>query len=85
MRTPKAKSYLVNHYREWETRQTATMLLGPPGIGKSQAVYEAAESIANELGREPVMYSDEVGREILNSDEDDEYFVLNSIPLVTHE
>lgn len=84
MRTPQVKDFLIEHYMNDHTRKTAVMELGKPGIGKSISMYESAEEIAKRLDRELVKYSDQEGRRILKSDRDD-FFVLNSIPLVSHE
>jgi hypothetical protein len=84
MRIPEVKEFLIKHYMGEYTRETAVMILGKPGIGKSVAMKEAGQEIARKTGLEFVEYSDQKGRKILESDRDD-FFVHNSVPLVMHE
>ncbi len=82
MRIPEIQDYLVDHYHG-QNRETAVMMLGPPGIGKSVAGAEGAERIADMVDLPFVEYSDQKGEMIMNSDE--KYFVYHSLPLVECE
>lgn len=50
------------------------LLIGDVGIGKSVCVREAAEEIAKELGKEFVVYNDDVALKVLK--DPDKYFVF---------
>jgi len=52
MRTSGLVKYIVRHYlSNREYRNYGLLLVGPPGIGKSTAVKEAAEILARELDK----------------------------------
>ena len=53
--------------------KSSLLFLGPPGIGKSTGVNEAAEIIARELGKECISYSDQEAERILANP--DKFFV----------
>lgn len=82
MRIPKIKNYLKDHYNG-KNMQTATMLLGDPGIGKSVAGKEASQDLAEQMGLPFVDYTDQRGMELLESGED--AFIFNNLPLVECE
>lgn len=77
MRVPQITDYIVNMYFIGRIKYSGTisiMFFGPPGIGKSEAIYEAAAKIAKKLGREFVVYSAEIADMVLRNP--DRYFVL---------
>lgn len=52
MRTSGLVKYIVRHYlSDRANRNYGLLLVGPPGIGKSTAVKEAAEILARELDK----------------------------------
>ena len=61
----------------------AVVLLGAPGIGKSETVKRAAKKIANKLGKEFVEYDDKIAEKILK--EPEKYFVFNDLRLTEVE
>lgn len=86
MRIPQVRDYLINLYLAESgipDPRSAVMQLGPPGIGKTRATYEAAQVIAKKLKRKFVEYDDFVADEILQNP--DKYFVYHSLPLVECE
>ena len=72
MRVGKLKNKLIELYES--DPQTAVLLLGAPGIGKSETVREVAQEIAKREGKKFVEYSDDVAYEILQQPE--KYFLL---------
>jgi len=48
------------------TSRASMLILGPPGAGKSSAVFQSAEVLAGLLGRKLVVYSDDVAHSILS-------------------
>ncbi|MEM4972905.1 MAG: hypothetical protein QXR87_04235 [Candidatus Hadarchaeales archaeon] len=96
-RVPALRDYLVRCYLDEskmlqnnpEDVRTAHMLLGPPGIGKTQAAYEAAKIIAGEVGKTFLVYYDSLlfdakgrGAEIEKVLSDPEgYFVYTVFPV----
>ena len=72
MRVGKLKNKLLELYES--DPQTAVLLLGAPGIGKSETVREVAQEIARREGKEFIEYSDDVANEILRNPE--KYFLL---------
>jgi len=82
MRAGQVKRFLVNLYKaeEKERRRTPVLLLGGPGIGKTTAIEEAAENLAESMKLELVDYSDMRADEILT--DPSRYFVFHSLPLV---
>ena len=95
MRISEVKDYIVRRYMSPTARRVALLLLGPPGIGKSVSVYDAAEEIAQKLGRQfiTMRLRWRAGRFVIASDGEreffevlnrpDEYFVLTDIRLST--
>lgn len=61
---PELKNYLVERYKADTERikdnpkdkRTSHILIGPPGIGKTQVIYEAGSKVAKEMGLEFVEY-----------------------------
>lgn len=52
----------------------SVLFLGPPGIGKTEGVYQSAREIAESLGKEFVLFDDSRFEEIMANPDD--YFVL---------
>jgi len=80
MRISEVKDYIVRRYMSPTARRVALLLLGPPGIGKSVSVYDAAEEIAQKLGRQfiTMRLRWRAGRFVIASDGEREFFeVLN--------
>lgn len=63
--------------------KTSVLLIGAPGVGKSTLVREAAEEMAEKLGKKFVQYSDDVAFEVL--DRPEEYFVYVDLRLTEIE
>jgi DNA replication protein DnaC len=84
MRVDKVVETLVKLYEiiDPEMGRTSTMFLGPPGIGKSMTVKQAAKNIAEKKGFEFVEYHDDIADDILA--EPEKYFVYVDIRLKTH-
>lgn len=72
MRVARLKNKLFELYES--DPQTAVLLLGAPGIGKSETVREVAQEIAMRESKEFVDYSDDRASEILRNPE--KYFLL---------
>jgi len=86
LRVPALRGFLVDYYLAHLTHNLepkTLLLLGPPGIGKSTAVREAGELIARSLGREFIVYSDNVAERILSSPS--KYFVFVDLRLTEVE
>ena len=49
MKIHELKNRIIKRYMNERTRKGSMLLIGPPRIGKSTAVYEAAEEIAKRL------------------------------------
>lgn len=61
-------------------------MTGPPGVGKSVSVYEAAQSLAEKTGRKFILYSDEKAPELLKDPSKyDEYFLFVDLRLTEVE
>jgi len=69
MRIPEIKEYLKTI-----SPKRAVLILGAPGIGKSQVIREFAEEEAKRLGKEFVDYSDDDYYDIIK--EPDRYYVF---------
>jgi hypothetical protein len=98
-RIPELKSYLVERYRADTERikenpsdkRTSHILIGPPGVGKTLACYEAGQAVAKETGRTFIEYFETVffdlwsnkltaeGQAVINDPE--KYFVYQTYPL----
>jgi hypothetical protein len=78
-----SESKLLEQMKGSGWTRSSVMLLGPPGIGKTVACYEAARSIAKALGRTLVDYDDFIAEELLANP--DKFFVYHSLPLVECE
>ena len=98
-RIPELESYLVERYKadterikeNGSDKRTSHILIGPPGIGKTQVCYEAGRSVAKETGKEFVEYFETVffdlwsnkltakGQAIINDPE--KYFVYQTYAL----
>lgn len=82
MRTEELKPFIIQYYLAGPVTndyRPSIMIFGPPGIGKSVGVREAAEEIAKKLNKQFVDYDDDIAHEILKSPE--EYFVFNDLRL----
>jgi hypothetical protein len=91
----KLRGYITKRYFSDVARRVSLLLLGPPGIGKSVAVYEAGEDIAKRLGKKFISMrmrwrngkfvidtdGEREVHEVLNNP--NEYFVLVDIRLST--
>ena len=72
----------------WEAERdspekTSVLLLGPPGVGKSTVVREAAEEFAEKHGLQFIHYTDDVAKEILANPQ--KYFVFVDLRLTEIE
>ena len=67
----------MNHSRQ------STLLLGPPGIGKSMSCWKLAEKLAKGAGKEFVDYDDDKAEMIL--EEPEKYFVFVDLRLTECE
>ena len=56
MRIPDTKRFLVEWYFKRTRPYPTVFLLGPPGIGKSQVIEDAARAISRQLGKEFVKF-----------------------------
>jgi len=74
------KSLIVKVYL---TSKASLLILGPPGAGKSSAVMQAGEILAELMGRNLVIYDDDMGRKIL--EDPSRYFVVVDIRLTEVE
>jgi DNA polymerase III delta prime subunit len=89
--------YLVKHYFSNRSgRNYGLLLLGPPGVGKSTVVYDAAEYIASKVGKQFIKFVIrwDPGKKkfVVNGDsvedvlaEPSKYFVLTDFRLSTVE
>jgi len=59
------------------------VLVGPPGVGKSEAIMELGEELAATLGRKFVVYEDRYFNDIVR--DPSKYFVLVDLRLSCHE
>lgn len=80
MRANEIKEFLKNLYEKEKTERTSVLLLGGPGIGKTTAVLETAQEIAETKNKIFVEYDDAKAEKILQSPE--KYFVFHNLPLV---
>ena len=83
MKVGKVGNLLLNMWKADGLEKTSILLLGPPGVGKSTVVREAAEAYANELGLEFIEYTDDVAFELLS--EPQKYFVFVDLRLTEIE
>ena len=67
----------------YEIDKSSLLFLGPPGIGKSTGVNEAAEIIAKSLGKECINYSDQEADRILA--DPDKFFLIVDFRLTEAE
>ncbi len=77
MKSSEIIGWLKNYYMSRIRKNIpfySVLLLGPPGIGKSEGVEEAAREIAKELGKEFIDYDESIAQEILSNP--DKYFVF---------
>jgi len=65
------------------TSRASMLILGPPGTGKSSAVLQSAEVLAELLGRKLVVYSDDEAHSILSNP--DRHFVVVDLRLTEVE
>ena len=79
LRTPEIKSLIIKMYEKLPKPISSILLLGRAGIGKSEIVYQLAESLANKLNKKLVMYDDLTANEILQNP--DQYFVVLDLRL----
>jgi len=63
--------------------RTSVIILGEPGIGKSEIVKQLAKEIASESGKEFIEYTDDIADEVMK--EPDRYFVFCDIRLTEVE
>ena len=75
------KSIILRNY-EAGLKYTVVML-GPPGIGKTESMEQLARELALKLGKTFIRYDDSKLQEILANP--DKYFVFISFPLMTTE
>jgi len=80
MRIPEIPRVL--EYLYFATRPS-TLILGPPGIGKSESVREAAKRVSNRLGLKYAEFTDENCRNVLKRP--DEYCLLVDLRLTEVE
>lgn len=81
MKISKLKEYIVRRYFSEVARRTSLLFIGPPGIGKSVAVYEAAEQIARRLNKKflPLRLRWKGGKFVVDADgEKDVMEILNN-------
>ena len=85
MKVGKIKTMLLELWKAEESSPTKTsvLLLGPPGVGKSTVVREAAEAYASQLGLRFVEYSDDIALRVLKNPQD--YFVFVDLRLTEIE
>jgi len=63
--------------------RTSVIILGEPGIGKSEIVKQLAKEIASESGKEFIEYTDDIADEVMK--EPDRYFIFCDIRLTEVE
>jgi len=95
MRISQLSSYVVKCYESERARSRSFLFLGPPRIGKSTAIYEAAEILARKLHKKfvPFRLYWRHGRFVLSEDgykdifevleNPEEYFILIDLRLST--
>jgi hypothetical protein len=85
LRTPEIIDFIENMYmyNGSPLGKQPIIILGPPGIGKSEAVVQAAERIARKLNRKFIKYDDDKYDEIMQHP--DEYFVFVDLRLTEVE
>ena len=85
LRTPEIIDFIENMYmyNGSPLGKQSIIMLGPPGIGKSEAVAQAAERIARKLNKKFIKYDDEKYDEIMQHP--DEYFVFVDLRLTEVE
>ncbi|NPA69523.1 MAG: ATP-binding protein [Crenarchaeota archaeon] len=75
------KTYL--HFIERQLEPPTFILIGPPGIGKSESVMELGRELAEKLNKEFIVYDDKLFDKIMS--EPDRYFVYIDIRLSLHD
>ena len=85
LRTPEIIDFIENMYmyNGSPLGKQPIIMLGPPGIGKSEAVAQAAERIARKLNKKFIKYDDDKYDEIMQHP--DEYFVFVDLRLTEVE
>jgi len=85
LRTPEIIDFIENMYmyNGSPLGKQSIIMLGPPGIGKSEAVAQAAERIARRLNKKFIKYDDDKYNEIM--EHPDEHFVLVDVRLTEVE
>jgi len=85
LRTPEIIDFIENMYmyNGSPLGKQSIIMLGPPGIGKSEAVAQAAERIARKLNKKFIKYDDDKYNEIM--EHPDEHFVLVDVRLTEVE
>ena len=81
MRISELRNYIVRRYFSEVARRRALLVLGAPGIGKSVSIYEAAEQIAQKLGKKFICMRLrwKQGKFVISHDGEKEFFeVLNA-------
>lgn len=76
-------NYLVKLYKASNLSKMTAMLIGMPGIGKSETCNDAGNIIAKNLGKEFIVYSDQIAEKVLA--EPDKYFVFVDLRLTECE
>ena len=85
LRTPEIIDFIENMYmyNGSPLGKQSIIILGPPGIGKSESVAQAAERIAGKLNKKFIKYDDDKYNEIM--EHPDEHFVLVDVRLTEVE
>ena len=81
-----AKRLIAKVYEECRSKNLpppSFIMVGPPGVGKSEGVLELGEHLARRLGRKFIVYDDSYFSEIMR--DPSQYFVLVDIRLSCHE